>query len=272
MEAESVAEVVESKSDQYQPGDIVVGRGGWQSRWIMPADQIRKVDVAPFPISSAISLMGMTGLTAYTGLMRIGKPKEGETVVVAAASGAVGSVVGQIAKRLGCRVVGIAGAREKCNYVTQELGFDACLSHLSDDLAKHLKSACRKGIDVYFENVGGKVFDAVLPLLNDFARVPVCGLIANYNATGKKDLVGSTLTPELLRRVLGHRLHMEGFIVRDTFAEMMPAFVRDMRKWQQEKPFVNREDITDGLKNAPETFIGMLRGDNFGKTIIKVAD
>ena len=209
----------------------------------------------------------MPGFTAYTGLLNIGKPKAGETLVVAAASGAVGSVVGQIAKIKGCRVVGIAGGEQKCRYVKEELGFDACLDHHQPDLPERLKAACPNGIDIYFENVGGAVFDAVLPLLNNFARVPVCGLIAHYNATELP--TGQDRVPLLMQQTLVKRLTFRGFIVWD-FASQFPEFTREMSGWLRDGRVKYREDITDGLENAPRELIGLLKGENFGKKIIRV--
>jgi NADPH-dependent curcumin reductase CurA len=209
----------------------------------------------------------MPGLTAYAGLLMIGQPKPGETVVVAAASGAVGSVVGQIAKIKGCRAVGIAGGERKCRYVTEELGFDACLDHRAPALPERLKAACPSGIDVYFENVGGQVFDTVLPLLNNFARVPVCGLIAHYNATEPPP--GPDRVPALLLATLVKRLTFRGFIVWD-FAAQLPQFLADMSAWLKEGKVKYREDVTDGLENAPRELIGLLKGENFGKKIIRV--
>jgi NADPH-dependent curcumin reductase CurA len=209
----------------------------------------------------------MPGLTAYTGLLNIGKPQRGETLVVAAASGAVGSVVGQIARIKGCRVVGIAGGERKCRFVREELGFDDCLDHRQPDLAGRLRAACPQGIDIYCENVGGAVFDAVLPLLNDFARVPVCGLIAHYNAAELP--AGPNQVPLVLHSTLVKRLTYRGFIVSD-FAAQYPEFLRDMNGWLREGRVKYREDITDGLENAPRELIGLLRGENFGKKIIRV--
>ena len=184
MTAGTVSRVAESKLNGFAVGDFVLTGNGWQDYALSDGRGVRKLDPDEAPISTAVGVLGMPGHTAYVGLLDIGKPKANETVVVSAASGAVGAVVGQIARITGCRVVGVAGAKEKCDYVVDELGFDACVSHQSDDLAANLKAACPDGIDVYFENVGGKVFDAVLPLLNTFARVPVCGRIANYNRSG----------------------------------------------------------------------------------------
>jgi NADPH-dependent curcumin reductase CurA len=210
----------------------------------------------------------MPGMTAYCGLLEIGKPRPGETVVVAAASGAVGSVVGQIAKIKGARAVGIAGGPDKCRYVVEELGFDACVDHRSSDFSTRLAAACRKGIDVYFENVGGTVFETVFPLLNPFARVPVCGLIAHYNATSVT--FGPILLPQMMRAILVKRLTIRGFIVTD-FAAQEPDFRRDVTKWLKEGRIKYREDIVDGLAQAPRAFVGLLRGENFGKLLVRVA-
>ena len=211
----------------------------------------------------------MPGVTAYTGLLNIGQPKKGETVVVAAASGAVGSVVGQIARIKGARAVGIAGSAEKCKFVTEELGFDACVNHNSPDFAEALKVACADGIDVYFENVGGKVFETVSPLFNDFARIPVCGIISAYNATELPP--GPNLTPLLMRDILVKRLTYRGFIVWD-FASQEKEALTELANWIKEGKLHYREDIVDGLENAPEAFIGLLEGKNFGKLVVRVSD
>ena len=194
------------------PGDIVLGYTGWQEYAVAAANSLQKLDPARAPVSTALGVMGMPGLTAYTGLLNIGQPKPGETVVVAAASGAVGSVVGQIAKIKGCRAVGIAGGKRKCDFVVNELGFDACVDHHSAPLPQNLKAACPNGVDVYFENVGGRVLNAVLPLMNPFARVPVCGLIAQYNSTGLSREVDRV--PALMGAILVKRLTFRGFIVQ----------------------------------------------------------
>ena len=208
----------------------------------------------------------MPGMTAYTGLLDIGKPQPGETVVVAAASGAVGSAVGQIAQIKGARAVGIAGGKDKCDYVKRELGFDECVDHRDPNLASRLKEACPKGIDVYFENVGGAVFEAVYPLLNAFARIPVCGLIAQYNET--EDSVPKWAS-SLMRNVLTKRLTIRGFIVGD-FASRHADFLRDMSQWVREGKVKHREFVTEGLDSAPAAFIGLLKGANFGKQLVRV--
>jgi NADPH-dependent curcumin reductase len=215
-----------------------------------------------------LGVLGMPGFTAYTGLLNIGKPHPGETIVVAAASGAVGSVVGQIAKIKGCRVVGIAGGEQKCRFVKDELGFDAWLDHRQPELGENLKAACPEGIDIYFENVGGPVFDAVLPLLNNFARIAVCGLIARYNAAELPP--GPDHLPLLMSAILVKRLTFRGFIYFD-YASQFPDFVTDMKAWLSEGRIKYREDITDGLENAPRELIRLLQGENFGKKIIRVS-
>jgi NADPH-dependent curcumin reductase CurA len=211
----------------------------------------------------------MPGMTAYTGLLNIGQPKPGETLVVAAASGAVGSVVGQIAKLKGCRVVGIAGGDKKVRYLTEELGFDAGLDHHAPDFADRLSKACPKGVDIYFENVGGAVWGAVFPLLNNFARVPVCGLIAHYNDTGLP--AGPDRTSLVMRAILVKRLTLRGFIVSD-FAAQISDFLRDVGGWLRDGKLKYREDVVVGLEKAPAAFIGLLKGYNFGKLLIKVPD
>src|SRR6516165_10172793 len=223
MEGGAVCAVVKSNLPGYETGDVVVARTGWQEYALSDGKGARKVDPALGPISYAVGVLGMPGLTAYTGLLTIGKPQPGETLVVAAASGAVGSVVGQIGRIKGCRVIGIAGGERKCRYVKDELGFDACLDHHQPDLAERLKAACPSGIDICFENVGGAVFEAVLPLLNNFARVPVCGLIAHYNAAELP--AGPNRVPLVMHSTLVKRLTFRGFIVGD-FAAQYPEFLR----------------------------------------------
>ena len=211
----------------------------------------------------------MPGLTAYVGLLDLGQPKAGETVVVASATGPVGATVGQIAKLKGCRVVGIAGGAAKCEFAVKELGFDACIDHHRDDLAAALAEACPKGIDVYFENVGGKVLQAVVPLFNTGARMPVCGVIAWYNLTRLPE--GPDLTPVLMRNILTKRLKVQGFIVSDHY-DRLGAFHRDMAGWVHAGQVKYREDLTLGLENAPAAFLGLLKGSNFGKVVVQVAE
>jgi NADPH-dependent curcumin reductase CurA len=268
MTGGTVGQVVQSKLDGFAPGDIVVGYGGWQEFSLFKAGEVSKVDPAQAPISTALGVLGMPGMTAYTGLHEIGKPQAGETLVVAAASGAVGAVVGQIAKIKGCRVVGVAGSKAKCDYVVNELGFDACLDHHASDFAGALAAACPKGVDVYWENVGGQVFDAVLPLLNRFARVPVCGLIAWYNATELPP--GPDRMPLLFRSILTKRLTIRGFIVWD-FSALEDKFRCEVGQWVREGRVRYREDVREGLENAPQAFMELLEGGNFGKLLVRVA-
>ena len=264
----TVSEVVASNHPDFSPGDLVESYVGWRDYAISDGRGLRKLDPAQAPISTALGVLGMPGMTAYTGLLNIGQPRPGETVVVAAASGAVGSVVGQIAKIKGCRAVGIAGGPEKCAFVERELGFDACLDHRAPDLGRRLAGVCPTGIDVYFENVGGTVFEAVLPLLNPFARVPVCGLIAHYNATELPP--GPNKLPALMRAILTNRLTLRGFIVWD-FAEQQGEFLDVVGGWMREGRIKYREDIVEGLENAPQALIGLLRGRNFGKLLVRVS-
>lgn len=267
MEGGTVGEVVKSNSAGFLPGDFVLSYSGWQSFAVADASTLRKLDPKQAPVTTALGVMGMPGFSAYSGLLTIGHPKDGETVVVAAATGPVGSAVGQIAKLKGARAVGIAGGPDKCKALIDEFGFDEALDHRSENFAQELALACPKGIDVYFENVGGKVFDAVLPLLNPFARVPVCGLIAQYNQKGAFD--GPDRMPMLMRDILTKSLTIRGFIQRD-FADQAQAFQHDMAKWIADGHVRYREDIVEGLENAPKAFISMLEGGNFGKLIVKL--
>jgi NADPH-dependent curcumin reductase CurA len=266
MTGGTVGEVVRSNLEGFAPGDFVVGRGGWQDYAVFRAGEAERIDPERAPITTALGVLGMPGQTAYVGLREIGRPKAGETLVVAAASGPVGSVVGQIAKIRGCRAVGVAGSRMKCDFVTGEFGFDACLDHSAPDFAEQLRAACPDGIDIYWENVGGRVFEAVLPLLNDFARVPVCGLIAWYNATELPP--GPDRTPYLLRQTLTRRLTIRGFIVFDF---ERGSFLDEIGQWIREGRLNYREDVREGLEGAPIALIGLLEGENFGKLLIRVA-
>jgi len=270
MTAGTVGEVVESRSSGFSPGDFVLSYGGWQTHHVAKAGAQPgpfgplKLDPKIAPISTALGVLGMPGMTAYVGLYDIGQPKAGETVVVSAAAGAVGSAVGQLAKIKGARAVGIAGAPDKCEYVVKELGFDACVSYRSSDLVAALKDACPKGIDVYFDNVGGDVLKAVLRLVNPFARIPLCGLISQYNATEMPP--GPNWAP-----VLVNRLTVRGFIVSD-HADRLPAFLADASGWVREGRLKYREDIVEGLDQAPRAFIGLLSGKNLGKMLVKVGE
>ena len=266
---QTVSEVIASNNPEFAVGDVALAFGGWQDYSVSSGGDLQKLDPGAAPLSTALGVLGMPGMTAYTGLRNIGLPKPGETLAVAAAAGPVGSAVGQIAKIRGCRVVGIAGGREKTAYLTDELGFDASIDHRSPNMKEELKAACPNGIDIYFETVGGAVWDAVLPLLNNFARVPVCGLVAHYNATALPE--GPDRTATLMRTILTKRLRVQGFIVYD-FAEQMRDFLREVGSWVREGKLKYKEDIVEGLENAPQAFIGLLRGANFGKLLIKVSD
>ncbi|MFL6840218.1 MAG: NADP-dependent oxidoreductase [Bradyrhizobium sp.] len=266
MEGGTVSEVIASNNPGLAKGDIVLSRAGWQTHALSDGKGLTKIDPKNAPISTAVGVLGMPGMTAYTGLLDIGKPQPGETVVVAAASGAVGSAVGQIAKIKGARAIGIAGGKDKCDYVRNELGFDDCLDHRDPDLAAKLNNACPKGIDVYFENVGGAVFEAVFPLLNAFARVPVCGLIAHYNDTDAKP---PKWAASMMRNILTKRLTFRGFIVSD-FAARHGDFLRDMSQWVREGKIKYKEFVTEGLDSAPAAFMGLLKGANFGKQLVRV--
>lgn len=264
----SVCRVEESNHADYKKGDWVVAFGGWQDYSVINGSELLKLDNNMASPSHALGVLGMPGLTAYMGLLDIGQPKAGETVVVAAATGAVGSLVGQIAKLKGCKVIGIAGGDTKCKYAVDTLGFDACLDHYSDDLAEQLATACSSGIDVYFENVGGKVFDAVMPLLNSSARIPLCGLISQYNATELPS--GPDRLSLLMGTLLIKRIKMQGFIVFDDYGHRYNEFNEQMAKWLIAGDIKYKEQVVEGLENSVNAFIGLLKGDNFGKLVVRV--
>jgi len=267
MPGENIARILASNNPKYAVGDIVSSQTGWVTHALSDGTGLRKLDPQQKSITTALGVLGMPGFTAYSGLLTIGKPKAGETVVVAAASGPVGSLVGQLAKIVGARAVGIAGGPEKCAYVKNELGFDAAIDHRGSDMPAQLATACPKGIDVYFENVGGAIWQAVLPLLNKFARVPVCGIIAHYNdekAGSDKDRL-----PATMREILTRSLTLRGFINFE-FADQIPQFHREVSAWIAEGRVKYREDIVNGLENAPTAFMGLLEGRNFGKLIVRV--
>ena len=269
MTAQVVAEVVTSNLDGYTKGDVVLAGSGWQDYAISDGTQVINLGKDPANPSWALGIMGMPGYTAYAGLLLIGDPKPGETVVVAAASGPVGATVGQIAKIKGCRVVGVAGGAEKCAHVVEHLGFDACIDHKADDFAAQLKAACPDGIDVYFENVGGKVLYGVLPLLNAFARMPVCGVVSWYNLTGLPDW--PDMGPAILGTILRMKVKVEGFIIFDSFPISTYAdFRRDMTQWIAEGKVQYKEQVVDGLENAPSALNDVLLGKSFGKVVVKV--
>ena len=264
----TVGRVLSSRRKGFAEGDLVTGYTGWQSLAVTSDASLSKLPANMEQPSLALSLLGMPGFTAHYGLLNIGRPNPGETVVVGAATGAVGSVVGQIAKLKGCRVVGIAGGDEKCSFAINELGFDACIDHRSPNLADGLQAACPRGIDVYFENVGGEVLRAVLPLLNDFARVPLCGVIAWYDGDRSAQPL---LAAELMTALLVKRVEMRAFIILDHYPDHYAGFVRDMSGWVAEGVIKVREDMVEGLDKAPGAFIGMLTGKNFGKSLVRVA-
>jgi len=264
MEGRVVGRVVRSRDPGFRAGDYVLGGYGWQLYSAVPANGIVKLEPNEAPLSTALGVLGMPGLTAYVGLSDIGRPQRGETVVVSAASGAVGAVVGQLAKRAGARAIGIAGGADKCRYVEGELGFDACIDHRSIDLAAALDRACPDGIDVYWENVGGAVQQAVFPRLNDFGRMVMCGMVSEYNDVEPRP------GPNLMAAVR-KRLRIQGFIVSDgwqRFGEYRAMAAPLIRSGELKY----REDIVDGLDRAPEAFIGLLAGRNFGKLLIKLGD
>lgn len=263
MGGHTVSQVVESRHPGFTTGDFVAGYDGWQEYGVSNGKDLHRLDPKTAPISTAIGVLGMPGLTAFVGLMDIGQPKAGETVVVSAASGAVGAVVGQLAKIKDCRAVGIAGSPQKCRYVVEELGFDACINYKTDDLVPALQAACPSGVDIYFENVGGAVFAAIMRVINRGARIPLCGLISEYNAT--EHMAGPNLRPLLV-----HRAMMKGFIVSD-HADRTPAFLKEAVPLVMSGRLKYREDIVDGLEAAPSAFIGLLEGKNFGKLMVRVS-
>jgi len=260
-----VGEVVESKSNAFSPGDVVIGNLGWQDYSIAGEKEVRIIDPVVAPGSTALGVLGMPGLTAYFGLLDIGRPHASETVVVSGAAGAVGSIVGQLAKMHDCRVVGIAGSEKKTKYLIDELGFDAAVNYrTSPDLKKTLEEACPNGVDVYFDNVGGDISDAVLSLINNGARIPVCGQISLYNEN--QIPMGPRIQPLLLTK----SALMKGFLVRD-YADRFEEGTRELARLLKEKKLKYAEDVVEGLENAPKAFIGLFRGENLGKQIVKVA-
>ncbi|MGR3416928.1 NADP-dependent oxidoreductase [Paracoccus sp. (in: a-proteobacteria)] len=264
----TVAQVVSSDIDGCDEGDWVQAFGGWQDYALSDGTGVLNMGKNPENPSWALGVLGMPGLTAWAGLTRIGQPKAGETLVVAGASGPVGATVGQIGRILGLRVVGIAGGPEKCAHVVDALGFDDCIDYKSEGFAQALEKAVPGGIDIYFENVGGAVFDAVMPLLNPSARIPVCGLISQYNATSLPD--GPDRLNLLLGTILRKRMTMRGFIVFDDFGHLYPEFAEQMRAWVKEGKIKYREEVIEGLEQAPRAFVGLLRGEAFGKRVIKL--
>ncbi len=268
MEAGALSQVIESKSKLFKPGDFVEGRTGWQDNPTVDEKKLRLIDSKMAPLSTSIGVLGMPGTTAYVGMHNFAKPQKGETLVVSAASGAVGATVGQIGKIYGCRVVGVAGTDDKCEFTKTELGFDDCVNYKDADFKEKLQSACPDGVDIYWENVGGITFDTVMPLLNDYARIPVCGLISLYNATslkgGEKDRL-----PLLFRQILTKRMMIKGFIVFNHYDQREESIIA-LSKWINEGKIKYKEDFVEGLENAPNAFIGLLNGKNFGKLVVKV--
>jgi NADPH-dependent curcumin reductase CurA len=260
-----VGKVVASENQRFKVGDIVEGRLGWQDYGISDGRDLRKVDPSWGPVSTAVGVLGMPGLTAYFGLLEVCRPRAGDTVVVSAAAGAVGQVVGQIAKLAGCRVVGIAGGAPKVAFITRELGFDHGIDYKAGDLDAALDAACPDGVDCYFDNVGGAVSEAVFRHLANRARIAICGQIALYNVDMPEP--GS----RNLRFMLVNRAHMEGFLVSD-FADRWPDGLKRLSRWLKAGKIKYREDVVDGLENAPAAFLRLFRGENFGKLVVKVAD
>ncbi|MCF6232940.1 MAG: NADP-dependent oxidoreductase [Rhodobacteraceae bacterium] len=271
MEAGGVGEVIASNSPAFRPGDIAFGMFGWASHGCLPASELRKLDPAHGPITAALGVLGMPGFTGWYGLTELGRPKAGETLVVAAATGPVGSMVGQVARQAGLRTVGIAGGAEKCALAVDMFGFDACVDHRAFETASELRKAiaaeCPKGIDIYFENVGGKVFEAVLPLMNTFGRIPVCGMISGYNLTEAPS--GPDRLPMLWRSVLIKHLSINGFIISNHF-DRYPEFLATIGPKVASGDIAVLEDIAEGLENAPAAFIRLLTGGNRGKQIVKL--
>lgn len=270
MIGSSVCRVEQSRHADFVQGDWVLADTGWQDYIVSDGDGLIPLGENLEHPSLSLGVLGMPGFTAYMGLLDIGQPKPGETLVVAAATGPVGSAVGQIAKIKGCRVVGVAGGPKKCQAGIDIFGFDACLDHYAADFDQQLAKACPDGIDVYFENVGGKVFDAVLPLLNPKARIPVCGLIAHYNDTGLPE--GPDRLSQLMHTLLVRRIKAEGFIVFEDYGSRYEEFLKGMTPWVSSGKVKFLEDIVEGLEQAPEAFIGLLEGKNFGKLAVRVGD
>lgn len=260
-----VGQVIESKSSQFQKNDIITGSLGWQQYSVVSETKVRKIDATLAPASAYLSVLGMTGLTAYFGLLDIGQPKEGETVVVSGAAGAVGSIVGQIAKIKGAKVVGIAGSEEKVNYLIDELKFDAAVNYKTEDVKTALAKACPNGIDVYYENVGGEIGDAVLPLLNKFARIPVCGAISSYNNEA------ADIGPRVQGYLIKTSSLMKGFTVGD-YASRFGEGSEALAGWLQEGKIKYEETVTDGFDHTIDAFLDLFKGANLGKAIVKVAE
>jgi len=269
MEGGAVAEVMTSADDRFAPGDIVTGQFGWTTHGVLPANALRRLDPALAPIQTALGVLGMPGLTAWVGLNDILRMQPGETLVVSAATGAVGSLAGQLARARGLNVIGVAGGADKCAYATDKLGYDACLDHRDSDaaaLGARLRDAAPNGIDGYFENVGGKTLSAVLPNMNVNARIALCGMIAWYSG---RNLDQALPLPQVWRRILTHRLRVEGFIIFDHF-QRFPAFLADVGPMVRDGQISYRETVAEGLENAPAAFLKLLDGGNFGKQLVRI--
>lgn len=268
MVGQVVAEVAASDVDGFSVGDLVLAGSGWQDWALSDGEGVRKIGDLAQP-SWALGVLGMPGYTAHAGLLQIGAPKPGETVVVSAATGPVGATVGQIAKIKGARAVGVAGGPEKCAYAVETLGFDACIDHKAEGFREALTAACPGGIDVYFDNVGGAVLYTVLPLLNPFARVPVCGVVSWYNLAGLPE--GPDHGPQIMATVLRQKVKMQGFIIFDSFPpSTYDEFVRDMTQWIADGRVHTREHVVEGLEAAPAALNDLLDGRNFGKMVVRV--
>ncbi|WP_338666058.1 zinc-binding dehydrogenase [Pararoseomonas sp. SCSIO 73927] len=270
LAGEVVARVRQSRHPDWREGDTVLSHSGWQRFAISDGTGLSRIDPAIAPVSAALGVLGMPGFTAYAGLRNIGRPRPGETVVVAAASGAVGSAVGQIARIGGARAVGITTGRDKLAYVKDELGFDAVVDHAAPDFAEALARACPDGIDVYFELIGGKVWDAVLPLLNPYARIPLCGQTAHYNDASRGG--GADRLPGTMHELLYRSVTVRGFIQTEFAEAQRPDFLREATAWVAEGRLRWREDVVQGLEKAPEAFIGLLEGGNFGKPVVRLGE
>jgi NADPH-dependent curcumin reductase len=268
MEGEVVAEVVQSRSSDYREGDLVRALVGWCSHATIEPENARRLRADTLPITTSLGVLGVPGFAAYVGMKIIGQPKDGETLVVSAACGPVGSLVGQLAKLAGARAVGIAGGAAKCHYLLSGLGFDAAVDRHADDFARALPEVCPEGIDIYFENVGGPIWPVVVPLLNRYARVPVCGLVALYNGVQPADRDG---WPDTMLAVLRRSLLIRGFSISEFASEYYEEFLQEIGPLVERGELRYREDIVEGLEAAPSAFIGMLEGRNFGKLIVKVA-
>ncbi|MGL3987275.1 NADP-dependent oxidoreductase [Bacillus paralicheniformis] len=263
-----IGEVISAKGDKLKKGDIVLGRLGWQEYSAVREDNLQKIDPSLAPVTAFLGILGMTGLTAYFGLLDIGQPKAGETVVVSGAAGAVGSAVGQIAKIKGARVVGIAGSDEKTAYLKEKLGFDEAINYkTTENMALALEQACPDSVDVYFDNVGGTISDAVFPLLNKFARIPVCGAISSYNVKSAEDDMGPRVQTALIKT----SALMKGFVVND-YRDRFPEGTKQLAEWVKSGQLQYEETITEGFERIPEAFLGLFEGKNLGKQLIKVAD